>query len=57
MENKTFPRKETILLGQKQGKSDAGNIFVYYKGLIHYKFIPEEYTVNKNKKLYIEILL
>lgn len=52
-------KQKQLLLGSnnnfslewKQEESYSGSVF-YYKGFIHYEFIPEGKTVNKN----IEIL-
>lgn len=54
---KHFKGRKQFCLGKSKGRVMLEVFFFYYKGLIHYKFIPEENTVNKNKKPYLEILL
>jgi histone-lysine N-methyltransferase SETMAR len=51
--SKTSPRREKFRLDKSKGKVML-EVFFDYKGLIHYEFIPEGRTVNK--ELYVEIL-
>ncbi|GBO12730.1 hypothetical protein AVEN_75816-1 [Araneus ventricosus] len=53
MESKNITKEGKISLGQKPRESDVGGFF-YYDSVIHYEFIPEGQTVNK--ELYLEIL-
>lgn len=51
--SKTSPRREKFRLDKSKGKVML-EVFFDHKGLIHYEFIPEGQTVNK--ELYLEIL-